>query len=294
MRDKAADRFRVVPGHRAVTGESPLWDAARSTIWWIDIQGQLLVGNRVPDGQCVLHPLPSMPGLVAPAQDGRLVLGLEDGLWLFSPEDRQLEPLTMLPEGLAGMRINDGKADRQGRLWFGVLDMTGRGRLGGLWCRAPGGRLAMMRDGPTVPNAIAPAATDDRLYFADTISGRLYSARVRSDPLELSDERCLFQFHGQGRPDGLCLDSEGNLWLALVGGAEIVKLSPDGTVVARVATPLSRPTMPAFCGVDLDLLAVTSQRRLLSYAQLQQEPDAGCLIMGTVEARGVEPFEVQL
>ena len=68
----------------APTGESPLWDPVRNTLWWIDIQGQRLLGHGETGDICI--PLPQMPGLVALAADGDLVVGLEDGLWLLSPE----------------------------------------------------------------------------------------------------------------------------------------------------------------------------------------------------------------
>ena len=106
----------------AVTGECPLWDHARETLWWIDIQGQRLLAYRPSTDAGEAVPLPSMPGLVALTNSGDLMIGLEDGLWRYRPETGDSERLCPVHENRSTFRLNDGKADPDGRLWFGTMN----------------------------------------------------------------------------------------------------------------------------------------------------------------------------
>ena len=158
----------------ALTGESPLWDATRGVLWWIDIQGQRLLGHRPAGEAAISIPLPSMPGLVCHASDGRLLLGLEDGLWLLAPETRELVLLHAVEADDPRTRLNDGKPDAQGRLWFGTMDKTGGGApIGSFYCLTPGRDLRVVRSGVAVPNAIAVSPDGGTLYFADTPTRRI-------------------------------------------------------------------------------------------------------------------------
>lgn len=268
----------VVDPRLALTGESPLWDAARGVLWWIDIQGQRLFGHCPADPATDPQrefAMPSQPGFVVLAEDARLVVGLEDGLWAFDPEGRVTEWLGNPLSGTEGLRLNDGKADAAGRLWFGSMEKHGSGApVGALHCRLPGGAFLRLLDGVRIPNAITATPDGGTLYFCDSPDGT-----VRAYPLsptgQIGAPRELIRYPEGEKPDGAALDAEGVLWVAVVGAGRIDGLGPGGRVVASRKVPVSRPTMPCIAGGKM---FVTSQRRFLDFRALAAEPAAGRLL----------------
>jgi sugar lactone lactonase YvrE len=271
--------FTLAQEEKAVTGESPVWDAARATLWWIDIQGRRLLGLKVPGGPRTPVALPSEPGLVAVGSDGRLVIGLEDGLWTYTPEAGALHILAPMRFEEPNIRLNDGKPDKQGRLWFGSMNKTGSGApVGGLFCRDIDGQVRQVRRDVRVPNAIAISPDGNTLYFADSPLQEILALELDQETGTLLGERCFCRYSGNERPDGTAVDTEGGLWVAVVNGNRIDRFLPDGTLDHSIPVPVSRPTMPAFGGAEMSGLFVTSQRRFLDEGQLAAQPWAGSLL----------------
>ncbi|MHA3979224.1 SMP-30/gluconolactonase/LRE family protein [Halovulum sp. GXIMD14794] len=269
--------FELVCQPQAITGESPVWDDRRNCLWWIDIQAQRLLRTEADGATCVTF-LPWQPGFVALAESGRLVLGLENGLHAYSPETEEWEQISDTEADRPTVRLNDGKPDGRGRLWFGSMDMTGTGQaIGRLYRRDPDGNVTVEREGITVPNAIVPGS-DDSLLFADSPTGLLERYRVGPDGA-LSEPDVILELPSGVHPDGAVLDSEGAYWVGLIGPSQVWRVSRSGEILARVATPVSRVTMPALGGPEGDRFYITSQRRFLPVDRLRAEPNAGGLLM---------------
>jgi sugar lactone lactonase YvrE len=273
----------------ALTGESPFWDARDATLWWIDIQGQKLLGFRPISGERLTYHLPSMPGFIAGRLSGGLLIGLEGGIHHFDPVGGLQERLVAVEADLPGNRLNDGKPDVHGRLWFGSMDKSGSG--------APSGSLYRIdevlsvhceRKDVRIPNAIAFSPDGASMYFADSRTGVIevmdYDPRTG-----LPGEARTLAAYGDGEaPDGVCVDQDGGIWIAVVGGSRIERRSPHGELDLVVRLPVSRPTMPMLGGVDGRTLYITSQRRFLSIAALRSEPLAGQLLAVRVAYRASE------
>jgi sugar lactone lactonase YvrE len=287
---KIIARHAVLPVHQAnaLTGEAPFWDASTGTLWWIDIQGQRLLGLSPDTGREQVHNLPGMPGLVAARREGGLVLGLEDGLYAFDPAEGLGDRLVGVEPDDQRTRLNDGKTDPAGRLWFGTMDKSGTGaEIGSLYRLDPDGTLRAQRRNVAVPNAIAFAPDGKTFYFADT---RTRIVEVFTYDPETGEPHASREFvrYDQGEaPDGACTDAEGALWIAVVGGSRLERRLPDGLLDTVVELPVSRPTMPMLGGHDGRTLFVTSQRRFLSRERLQAEPLAGDLLAVRVEVPGI-------
>lgn len=287
--------FQACHRGEALTSESPVWDARRGVLWYIDIQGQRLLGRRLdgPDPDSLMLPL--MPGFVCLTTRDDLLLGLEDGLWLLTPDTGGLRRHLAVEAEDTRTRLNEGKADADGRLWFGTMDKTGPfGAIGALYCLPPGGPLRCIRQGVGVPNAIDVTPDGNRLYFADSRLRRIERFPLNRETGELGAPE-IFAVYPEGEaPDGALVDAEGTLWVAVVGGARIDRFDLDGTRLPPVAVPVSRPTSLTFGGADLMTLFVTSQRRFLSAGQLTQRPLAGALLTSKGLGRGRPPRRVQL
>lgn len=276
--------FSLLNQPMAITGESPLWDADRACLWWIDIQAQRLLRTTM-DGTTTATPCPWQPGFIALAQSGDLVLGLETGLWTYAPEASRWAQITETEADRPTLRLNDGKPDALGRLWFGSMDMTGQGHaLGRLYCRDTTGALHILREGVAVPNSIVPLPDPNTLIFTDTPTLKLERLTVSEDATTITQSEVIHTFSGDVHPDGACLDAEGNLWVALIGSGEVVCLSQAGAVLARLPSAVSRATMPMLGGPDGHSLFLTSQRRFLSPEKLATETAAGGLQVQTITA----------
>jgi sugar lactone lactonase YvrE len=275
-------RSAVVPVHEAnaLTGEVPSWDARSGTLWWADIQGQRLLGFSPTTGRQESHNVPSMLGLIVLRASGGLVLGLEDGLYPFDAENGLGKRLAAVEADDARTRVNDGTADPAGRLWFGTMDKTGSGEpIGSLYCLEVDGSVRRVRSNVRVPNAISFSPDGRTFYWADSRTRVLETCDYDPATGELGSLRIFAQYpHGE-TPDGACVDAEGALWIAVVGGARLERRLPDGTLDTVVELPVSRPTMPRLGGPDGRTLFVTSQRRFLDAERLAREPLAGDLLM---------------
>jgi sugar lactone lactonase YvrE len=292
------EQHAVLPVHEAnaVTGEAPFWDARTETLWWIDIEGRRLLGFSPESGREQVYNLPSMPGLLAGRQTGGLVVGLEDGLYGFDPAQGLGERLVAVEQDDARTRLNDGKADPAGRMWFGSMEKSGSGApIGSFYRLDPSGAVHRHRGGIAVPNAISIAPDGRTLYFADS-HARIIEA-FPYDPAtgEAGAGRPFVRYEEGELPDGTCVDSQGALWIAVIGGSRLERRLPDGSLDTIVKLPVSRPTMPMLGGRDGHTLFITSQRCYLGRDQLEAEPWAGDLLAVRVEVPGLStPFMAKI
>lgn len=274
----SADVFGLHPAH-AMTGEAPCWDPRTGILWWIDIQGQRLLGHAPASGASLEFALPSMPGLVVCRRRGGLILGLEDGLYAFAPEDGLGARLVAVEADDPRTRINDGKPDPHGRLWFGTMDKTGAGTpIGALYRLDLDGALAKVRSDIRIPNAIDFSPDGSCFYFCDTRTHRVDRYAYALATGTLGAAATFATYPDTVSPDGICVDAEGGVWIALVDAARLERRLPDGTLETVAELPVSRPTMPMLGGADGRTLFVVSQRRFLSATQLAQQPLAGDLL----------------
>jgi sugar lactone lactonase YvrE len=283
------ERHAMLPVHQAnaVTGEAPLWDPGTETLWWIDIEGQRLLGFSPEGGREQAHNLPSMPGLIVARRTGGLVIGLEDGLHAVESAQGLGERLVAVEPDDARTRLNDGKADPAGRVWFGSMDKTGCGAtIGSLYRLDLNGAVDRYRRDVGIPNAIAFAPDGRTLYFADSRTRTVEAFSYDPETGEPGASRLFVRYEEGESPDGTCVDSQGALWIAVIGGSRLERRLPDGSLDTIVRLPVSRPTMPMLGGRDKRTLFVTSQRRYLSREQLQAEPFAGDLLAVRVDVPG--------
>jgi len=248
-----------------------------------------------PHGDISPLSLPSEAGVLALASDASLIIGLEDGLWTYLPESKRLALLTPMQFDRPNMRLNDGKPDRQGRLWFGSMDRSGSGApVGALYVRQLDGQVEVVRTGVRIPNAIVVSPGGETLYFTDSPSQEVLAFDLDQQTGRLSNERVFYALGGEDKPDGTTVDAEGNIWLAVVHGARIDKIDPRGQVLATIPVPVTKPTMAVFGGQELTDLHVTSQKRFLTQEQLAEQPLAGSLIRVPSAGQGLAANRMQL
>lgn len=281
--------WEVTAAPRAELGERPVWDARSGGLIWVDINaGQLHELDAAGDDRVIASA--GVPvGAAAPRAAGGYVLAAADGFRLVGA-DGAAGP-AVRPAGLPGnVRFNDGACDPAGRFWAGTAATDGQAGAGSLYRLDPDGSVTEVLRGVTESNGLgwSPAATT--FYYTD--SGEDES-RVRAFGFDLAagtlgGEHDLIRFApGEGIADGLVVDADGCLWIAMWGGGCVRRYSAGGELLGIYPVPASQPTCPAFGGPGLDELFLTTAWEGLDDARRSAEPLAGRLLRARPGVRGL-------
>jgi sugar lactone lactonase YvrE len=247
---------------RAAVGESPSWLGWRGVVASVDISAGILhlldptsaIDERVR--------LPHPASAAIPAGRTTLLLAAGRSLDAYAMTTGEVGPATGWPgEPPAGTAFNDAKLDRLGRLWIGARDPDPRFGRGRLLCWEAGRRPVVRAAGLRGPNGLAWNRAGDRLYLADSRQGLIFAYATDPATGELGEGRVFAAWGpGEGRPDGLAMDSDDHLWCAVWDGGAIRRYDPDGGLDRTLRVPTNRPTSCSFGGPHLDQLWVTTAR----------------------------------
>jgi sugar lactone lactonase YvrE len=278
----------------ATLGEGALWDALRRQVWFVDIKGRRIHRCDEDGGARQSWDAPSQIGFIAPIEGGGMVCALEDGLYRFVEADGAFISLARLEAELPGNRFNDGHVDAAGRLWFGSMDDGERAPTGRLY-RFDGAGLAprAMDQGYIITNGPALSIDARTLYHTDTLAKKIYAFDL-SPAGALEGKRLFIDHLGSGHPDGMAVDAEGHLWVAVFGGWRIDRYDPQGRKVDEVRFPCANITKLAFGGDDLRTVYATTARKGLSQAELLAQPLAGGLFTFRATAPGLPQHGLRL
>lgn len=253
-------RFERLSDAQARLGESPVWSAAEDCVWWVDVTGRRLLRSEAASGRTRAWPTPEEIGFVTLAAGGRVVVGMESGLFLFGAAAGSFSLIHRL-DG-RNVRFNDAATDAAGRLWAATCDIDNKAPLGRLLRFETDLTTTTMAEGLMTPNGLAVDSARGRLFLSDShpTVRRLWWLPFDAASGSLGERRELARFGGlKGRPDGGALDAEGCYWIAGVGGGVLHGFSPAGARVAEVATPMADPTKLAFGGAGLVAAFLTSK-----------------------------------
>jgi sugar lactone lactonase YvrE len=238
----------------AKLAEGPRWDAAARRLLWVDIEGCKL--HVVEGGEDRAIGLEAMVCAAAPTSGGAVLVALADRLVLVDLADESVRTLVRLPHGPA-LRSNDGACDAAGRFWIGTMALDQTPGAGALY--RYDGTLQRVLDGVTLSNGIGWTRDDTQMYYIDSPVQRvdlfgfeLASGRVDDRrPFVSIDER-------DGIPDGLTVDDEGGVWVALYGGSCVHRYDESGRLDAVLEVPAENVTSCCFGGDDGRSLFVTT------------------------------------
>lgn len=261
----------------AELGEGPRWDAVSATLLWVDILGRAVHRLDPATGRDEVVPAPDLVSLALPRGAGGVVVGLPGGLQVL--RDGAFEPLVAIEAGATGNRTNDGACDAQGRLWVGTMALDERSPSAGLYRVDTDLTVTRVVGGTTISNGLGWSPDGDRFYFVDSPTGRVDVFDVDPAAGAIDHRRPLAAVRVDGAvPDGLSVDAEGCVWVALHGGWGLLRYSPEGELVGHVDLPVAKATSCCFGGPDLRDLYVTTRRQSLSDAELAEQPLAGALL----------------
>jgi len=291
--ESQADTIKVVFDIRAQLGEGAIWNERENTLWWVDIeQGILHIFNPVEGTDKELS-LGRKIGTVVPTESGKALVALEDGLNFLDLETGELSFITDPEADLPAMRFNDGKCDPSGRLWVGSMGMAYPNRYKASLYRLDN-QLSAIRilDSITVSNGICWSLDKTKMYYIDTPTGQVQVFDFNNRTGEISNGRIAVEIpDGMGGPDGMTIDSEGNLWVCMWGGSCVGCFDPQtGELLRKINVPAKNVTSCAFGGKDLQTLYITSASISMSPEDSINYPLAGNLFAIDLDVKGIPAF----
>jgi len=284
-----AVEVRCVSQVRSLLGEGPTWSPRDNALYWVDILTPSVHCYDAATGTDSETPLGVMVSLVVPKASGGLVVATPGGLMSLDPATRRLAPFCHPESERANIRYNDGKCDRRGRLWVGSMDIGAAANRGHLFRVNGDGSWKRADSGFTVPNGIGWSPDNKAMYVTDTYRQTIYRYDFDLASGTVENRRALITIAASdGKPDGLTVDDQGCLWVALWDAWHIARFSPEGQLMQRVRMPVPRPTSCCFGGDNLDTLYVTSASLRLTEEQLASAPLSGSLFaLSLPDVRGL-------
>lgn len=251
---------------RAQLGEGPIW--WENALHWVDIEAPALHIYTPATGGKKTFPLKEKTGTVVPRASGGLILAQETGLVLFDPETETTEPLPWPADKPIVNRFNDGKCDPQGRFWVGTM-----GRevpTGCLYRVDPDFRVTEMLDAVRISNGLCWDERRGNFYYIDSPTGDIDVFDWEPDSGAITHRRVLARLPDgeKGVPDGMTIDTEGRLWVAVFDGSGVHCIDPGtGKSLEKISVRAPKTTACWFGGENLDQLFITT-------ASIREDPEA--------------------
>jgi sugar lactone lactonase YvrE len=270
-------------------GEGARWDARRDELLRVDIMAGHVYRDRIADDGGLLpvrtYRLPGTVGAVAPIEgDEGWLLAAGLGFAHLSADGSLRRLVDVTP---VGTRMNDAACDPQGRFWAGTMANDHRPGGGALYRLDRYGQVEQVLDGLSISNGLGWSLDGRTMYLADSGPRVVHAFAFDSERGTLSDGRVLIEADEEvGTPDGLTVDADGDLWVAIFGGGRVRRYSPEGALREELLVPALETTSCAFAGPGLHRLYVTTATENWSDEERRAEPAAGLTYRFDTDATG--------
>lgn len=272
---------------KATLGEGPVWDARTETLYWIDILNKRIYANRD-----VFLETDETIGCLSLRQNGGLIFTKRASIWTCDSDSSNLTILSTLEDEPANNRFNDGKCDPRGRFLAGTMDMGEDTPNGSLYSFEGKSTTKLFSD-VTISNGLAWSPDYKTLYYIDTPTHEVKAFDYDLDTGAIDNMRVVVSLSDSfGHPDGMTSDTQGNLWIAMWGGAQVTKWDPrTGQLLEQIPVPAKNVSSCVFGGKNNNELFITSARVGLDEDTLKQYPLTGGVFRLETNVEGMPMFE---
>jgi len=279
--------IEVVLDAHAHVGEGPTWDAEAYKLIWIDIVGNIVHRYNPTTGEDESIDVGQPVGAAAPRAAGGIVLALRDGFGILDIASGDVQMIAHTEADNPGNRMNDGACDSAGRFWAGTMSFDVEPGAGALYRLDTDHRVTKVLGCVTISNGLGWSLDDAKMYYIDSPTQGVDVFDYDPSSGQVENRRRLIDIPEQvGLPDGMMVDAEGFLWVALFGGGAVHRYSAEGRLDRVIDLPASQITKCVFGGEDLSDLYITSAAYKLSKKELEDQPHAGALFRCRPGPRG--------
>ncbi|MBN2774708.1 MAG: SMP-30/gluconolactonase/LRE family protein [Prolixibacteraceae bacterium] len=274
---ESGPKVELVIDTKSDLGEGAIWNYRTNELYWVNIAGKLLhiynpqtgINKELLTGQMI--------GTVVPTESGRAIVALQNGIYYLDVSTGTKTFLVDPEDDKPDNRFNDGKCDPKGRLWAGTMNLNGDSEKGALYRIENDSTVTKMIYPVSISNGITWSADTTRMYYIDTPTQQVKQYDYNNSTGTISNGKVVIEIPTEsGSPDGMTIDKDGNLWIALWGGYAVGCWNPEtGELVRKIDVPAKNVTSCAFGGPDLKTLFITTARQDMSEDELKEFPHAG-------------------
>jgi sugar lactone lactonase YvrE len=284
------ERIERAADLRTVLGEGPLWRGSEQRLYWLDLRGPNIFRFDPVTGrnETLRAALPSGLGGLVFDRQGRWIVVDDAGIHRLDPASGSRTSLGNPEAGRPENSFNDAKVDRSGRLWTGSCNRDWVTPTGSFYMMGTDGEVTVIDRAVACANGPAFSPDGGRAYWTDSPTREIFCYDIDPATGAVGPRRSFHKFGDvPEQPDGMTVDADGCLWVALWDAWCVAQIRPDGRLERRVKLPVPQPSSVAFGGERLDRLFVTTASLGLSEAQLREAPLSGHLLVAEVGARGL-------
>ncbi|MBD2677014.1 MULTISPECIES: SMP-30/gluconolactonase/LRE family protein [Nostoc] len=272
---------------RARLGEGPVWDSTKKLLYWIDIFNHRVHQLDPATGDNRFFDVGDVVGAIATAGTDRLIITLRRHLAFLNTQTGEVTPILEVEANMPNNRINDGKCDPQGRFWFGSMSAI-ENPDANLYRYDADGSLHLMETGLTISNGLGWSPDQKLFYLTDSPKQKIYVYDFNSVTGNITNRRIFVDLtHESFYPDGLTIDSQGNIWSAMWNGWCVIRFNPKGEEILRIKLPVPLITSCTFGGEDLQTLYITTASVGLSQAEIDKSFYSGDLFALQTDVTGL-------
>lgn len=282
----------LVIDNKSDLGEGSIWNWKTGELIWINITGKILnFYNPKTENNKEMF-TGQMIGTVVPAESGQVIVALKNGIYSLDPLTGTKKLIVDPEKDLPDNRFNDGKCDPAGRFWAGTMSISGKKGVGALYRLDPDSSIHKMIENVSISNGIVWSPDATKMYYIDTPTQKVMAYDYDNETGEISNPKVAVNVSPEmGSPDGMTIDADGNIWVALWGGSAVGCWNPEtGKLLKKVEVPAKNVTSCAFGDDDLETLYITTAQQNTSDEELQKFPHAGGVFKTRPGVKGMKAF----
>jgi sugar lactone lactonase YvrE len=285
---ESGKRASVLLEHNAELGEGPVWIPETNKLLWTDIEKGEVNSLNITD--CQNHTIyrGNNPSCIFPTTKNEILIADKERLFFLNLENLELKEFITITHGDSNIRFNDGKVDPLGRIWIGTLSTKIDFQKGALYSVDSSGQVTERLRNITISNGLTWSLNNDKMYFIDSWERAIYEFYLKKNG-DISNKKVLVKFAPSlGIPDGMTIDANGYLWVAMWGGFSVICFDPNKRkLIERIYVEAPNVTSLAFGGKDLESLFITTARQGLAQEVLESFPSSGSIFSVETGSRGV-------
>ena len=277
---------RVIWNSKCKLGEGTLWVKEHNSIYFVDIKKKKICILNIKNNKKKQIKVNKEIGFLAHIKKNTFILGLQGEIRIQNLKSKKIIKSILIEPNIKLNRINDGKTDPVGNLWFGTMDNLERKiEKGSLYKLDKNLMLTKIDNNYRITNG--PAFIDQfNFYHTDSSKKKIYKIKINKND-KIIDKKIFKTFSGiEGAPDGMTLDNNKNLWVAHFHGACISVFNNKAKLIHRIQFPAKNITNCTFGGLKNNELFVTSATKGMSSAELLKFRYSGSLFSVKTSSKG--------
>lgn len=287
---------KVIWLSKCILGEGIHWVKEHNSIYFVDIKKKNIYRLNIKNKSKKVFKINKEIGFIVHINLNNFVLGLQDELRIINIKKNKIIKSIPIEKNIKKNRINDGKTDLQGRLWFGTMDNLERKiQKGTLYCLDKYFKLREVDKNYMITNGPA-FITNNVFYHTDSKKGTIYKIKINKN-YKIISKKIFIKFNKEnGVPDGMTLDSRKNLWVCHYRGSCISVFDKSGKKIHSINFPVKNITNCTFGGYKNSELFVTTAKKGLKKKDMSANSLSGNLfkVQTNVTGSNTKKFNISL